>query len=135
MNDGSTHAFIWDPVSGMQDLFIGFLQPINGDGSSIFKLGSTVPIKFQLTNCNEAAITTAVGTLTVFKITDVVSGTVEEVTVDTLGGSNTDNTFRFSSPNYIYNLNTKPYSQGTFRLQANLDDGTVHTADISLKMK
>ena len=27
----------------------GVLQPVNADGSSVFKLGSTVPVTFQLT--------------------------------------------------------------------------------------
>ena len=30
----------------------GVLQPVNADGSSIFKLGSTVPVKFQLTGAS-----------------------------------------------------------------------------------
>lgn len=115
--------------------FIGFLDPINNDDSSIFQLGRTVPIKFQLTGCNGVAVTTAVGTLAVFKVTDAVLGTVTEVTVDSSGIANTDNLFRYSAPNYIYNLSTKPYSQGTYRLQATLDDGTVHTIKISLKGK
>ncbi|MBI3597607.1 MAG: PxKF domain-containing protein [Nitrospirae bacterium] len=115
--------------------FIGFLDPINSDGSSIFKLGSTVPIKYQLTDCNGLAVTTAVGTLAVFKITDAVLGTVVEVSTDSSGTANTDNLFRYSAPNYIYNLGTKPYSQGTYRLQATLDDGTIHTINISLKSK
>lgn len=115
--------------------FIGFLQPINNDGSSIFKLGSAIPIKYQLTDCNGVAITTVVGTLSIFKITDAVLGIVEEVTVDSTGAANTDNLFRYSAPNYIYNLDTKPYTSGTYRLQATLDDGTVHTVIISLKAK
>jgi hypothetical protein len=115
--------------------FIGFLDPINSGGSSIFKLGSTVPIKYQLTDCNGVAITTAGGTLAVFKITDAVLGTELEVSVDSSGSANTDNLFRYGSPNYIYNLGTKPYSLGTYWLQATLDDGTVHTVNISLKGK
>ncbi len=115
--------------------FIGFLDPINSDGSSIFKVGSTVPIKYQLTDCNGVAVTTASGALVVFKITDAVIGTVQEVSVDSSGVSNTDNLFRYSEPNYIYNFGTKAYSQGTYRLQATLDDGTVHIVNISLKVK
>lgn len=115
--------------------FIGFLQPINMDGSSIFKLGSAVPIKFQLTDCNGVAITTAVGTLAVFKITDALLGTVEEVTVDSTGTANTDNLFRYNAPNYIYNLDTKPYTAGTYQLQAILDDGTIRSVNVSLKVK
>ena len=35
-----------DPATGMP--VIRFLQPINVDGSSVFKLGSTVPTKFRV---------------------------------------------------------------------------------------
>src|SRR5205814_1146556 len=34
----------------------GVLQPVNADGSSVFKLGSTVPVKFRLTG-SSAGIT------------------------------------------------------------------------------
>lgn len=115
--------------------FIGFLDPINSDGTTIFKVGSTVPIKFQLTDCNGVAVTTAVGTLAVAKVTDTVLGTSEEVSVDSSGSANTDNLFRYGDPTYLYNLSTRPYSQGTYRLQATLDDGTEHTVNISLRTK
>lgn len=115
--------------------FIGFIQPINNDGSSIFRLGSTIPIKYQLTDCNGVTITTSVGTLAVFKITDAMLGTTEQMTVDSSGSANTDNLFRYSAPNYIYNLDTKAYTVGTYQLQAILDDGTVHTVNISLKTR
>src|SRR5262249_38950957 len=39
--------------------FSGYLQPINMDGTSRFKLGSTVPVKFQLI-CNGTPISNAV---------------------------------------------------------------------------
>src|SRR5206468_7956529 len=45
--------------------FIGFLQPILYDGSRVFKLGSTVPVKFQLTDATGAVVSTAIGTVTV----------------------------------------------------------------------
>ena len=115
--------------------FIGFLQPINNDGSSVFKLGSTLPIKYQVTDCNGAAVAAAVGTLAVFKVTDAVTGTTEEMDVDSSGNANTDNIFRYADTNYIYNLSTKPYTNGTYRIQATLDDGTVHTVNISTKTR
>ena len=39
--------------------------------------GRTVPIKFQLTAADGTFVTTATATLQVFKVTDVVLGTVE----------------------------------------------------------
>lgn len=113
--------------------FGGFEQPINADGSSVFKLGSTIPVKFSLTDCHGTVISTALSTLGVFKINDAVLGTMEELLVDASGSSNTDNLFRYAGPHYIYNLSTKPFSTGTFQLRAMLDDGTTHPVNISSK--
>jgi len=55
--------------------------------------------------------------------------------VDSSGNANTDNIFRYADTNYIYNLSTKPYTNGTYRIQATLDDGTVHTVNISTKTR
>jgi hypothetical protein len=45
LNEGQTHA-VETPVAFYT--CSGILQPINTDGSSVFKLGRTVPVKFQL---------------------------------------------------------------------------------------
>jgi hypothetical protein len=45
----------------------GVLQPINPDGSSIFKWKSTVPVKFRLTGAS-AGITNLVATITYVKL-------------------------------------------------------------------
>jgi len=50
------------------------LQPINVDGSSIFKSGSTIPVKFRLTGAS-AACPTAVAKLLYAKVADGIAGT------------------------------------------------------------
>src|SRR6185312_16256677 len=60
--------------------FGGILQPINPDGSSIFKLGSTVPVKFSLTDTNGVVQTAAVANLTVAKVTNEIDGSYVEAT-------------------------------------------------------
>ncbi|MES4792714.1 MAG: hypothetical protein C4321_06725, partial [Chloroflexota bacterium] len=55
----------------------GVLQPINQDGSSIFKMGSTVPVKFRLTG-NSAGYTGLEARLSIAKLTDNVLGTYAE---------------------------------------------------------
>src|ERR671924_213919 len=99
--------------------FSGYLQPINSDGSSRFKLGSTVPVKFRLT-CGSIPISTAAST--------------------------TGNLFRYDSTaqQYIFNLSTKlgytnpgsstpvSFSQGTWTLKIGLDDGTYKSINIQL---
>jgi len=112
--------------------FIGFLPPISNDGSGVFKLGSTVPVKFQLTDANGAYVSTAVAYLTVQMLSN---GTPVGTPIDATAPGNADvgNLFRFDGSQYIYNLSTKPLSTGTWQFQARLDDGTVHTVVLGTK--
>jgi len=112
--------------------FNGLLPPINNDGSSKFKIDRVVPVKFTLTDCSGAEVTTAVATLAVYKILDQSSGTVEEVTVESAGNSDEGNLFRFSDGNYIYNLDSDDYSEGTYRLDVHIDDNSVHSVNVSM---
>jgi hypothetical protein len=109
-----------------------FLQPINLDNTSIFRLGSTVPIKFQLTGAS-AGITNLVADIRIAKVANSILGlTVEAVTnVSADSGS----TFRYdaNSNQYVYNLATASLSRGTWRVWIDAHDGAVHTVDISLK--
>jgi hypothetical protein len=107
-----------------------FLQPINPDGSSIFKLGSTVPVKFELTGASNC-IRNLVAKLTVTKVGDAVAGTVVEGT--STSGADSGNTFRYSGGQYVFNLSTKSLAKGTWLLKADLGDGVEHTVRISLK--
>src|SRR5439155_22243518 len=55
----------------------GVLQPINADGSSVFKAGSTVPVKFALAGAS-ACLTGLAATLGYAKVSDGVAGGVNE---------------------------------------------------------
>jgi hypothetical protein len=116
----------------VQYRFIGFLPPIRNDGSSIFKSGRTVPVKFQLTDDGYNFISDASATLEVYKISDDVLGSVP---VDSSGDSNPDTAFRYDldSNQYIYNLSTKGYGSGTYLFRVILGDGTNHEVQISLR--
>jgi hypothetical protein len=109
----------------------GILQPINANGSSVFKLGRVVPVKFALTG-DSAAITNASPTLTLTKIMTAVIGSELEAT--SVAAADTGNVFRYDAATgqYVYNLDTKPLSVGTWRLTIDLHDGVTRTAIISL---
>jgi hypothetical protein len=108
------------------------LQPVNADGSSIFKLGSTVPVKFQLTGAS-AGITNLSASLYLQRVGAGITGT----TLEAISTSNatTGNLFRYdaTSGQYIFNLNTKTLSVGTYQLRIDMGDGAVRTVNISLK--
>lgn len=116
------------------DLFFGgVLQPINQDGSSVFKAGQTIPVKFQLTDGEGYFIPDAMATLSVTKLSSgVADGDVEVVSTS---AATTGNLFRFdgSSNQYIFNLGTKGWSGGTYQLIITLDGGVTHEVSFGLK--
>ncbi|MBI4832925.1 MAG: PxKF domain-containing protein, partial [Candidatus Lindowbacteria bacterium] len=117
--------------------YSGILQPINADGSSIFKIGRAVPIKFKLYCSGATPVGSATATLSIFKITSSVTGTVTEVETVPLSEANTGNLFRYDpdEQQYIYNWSTRDLGPGTYKLRVNLDDGAIHEALLSLKTK
>jgi hypothetical protein len=112
--------------------FGGFLPPINPDGSGIYKLGRTIPIKFQITDANGKFISTANPTLTLKKISNCILRGKEIPLSDSV--TNGDNKFRYDikSNQYIYNLSTKTMSKGAWRLKVTLNDGKSYEVDVSL---
>jgi hypothetical protein len=114
--------------------FLGFLPPVANGGSRLFKLGSTIPVKFQLGDANGAFVSTATARLTVQQLSGtVLLGTPIDATPS--GNSDTGDLFRYdaSSNQYVFNLNTQPFAVGTWQVQVRLDDGTVHGIAIGLK--
>ena len=117
----------------------GTLQPINGgstpeysDDTSVFKLGSTVPVKFNLTN-SSAGISGAVAKLYAAKVTNQVVGTEVETTSTATASSS--NLFRYdaTSGQYVFNWSTKELTTGTYQLRIDLADGVSRTVRVSLR--
>jgi hypothetical protein len=124
---------------------VPFLQPINADGSSRFKVGSTIPVKFQAL-CNGAPVGNLVAKMYVKKGDSQPDPGVDEAI--STAASTTGNLFRFTgSPDnqYIFNLSTKlgyvnpspesaitSFSQGTWTLKIGLDDGTFRSVNVQL---
>lgn len=128
-------AFIYRYDTLGDYIFGGFQQPINADNSSIFKLGRTIPVKIILTDRNGQKVPTATVTISVTQITDAVLGTEVEMLVDASGMANSGNLFRYDavSGEYIFNLSTKGYTKGTYRIYATPEDGQGYSVDFSLR--
>jgi hypothetical protein len=119
----------------------GFLQPINdtahqiGQEVSIFKAGSTVPVKFQLkkadgtvvqANALPAWITPVKGSPTTAQLDEIVY-----TDVPTPGG-----TYRWdaTAQQYIYNWGTPRNGAGNYwRIGVQLDDGQTYYVSIGLR--
>jgi large repetitive protein len=123
--------------------YSGVQQPINntsnGTTRSAFKLGSTVPVKFQL-RCGTTPINNAVAKLWVSKIDNKPDEAVNE-TIST-NSPDIGNQFRVTDTTtgqYMFNLSTKSgyvnpdqsttsFSLGTYYLYIQLNDGTKFQA-------
>ncbi len=117
-------------------VFNGYLDPVNNDGTSIFKSTSTIPLKFQLRNCAAQLVAaTATPTLEVLFYRDGMVGTVLE-NVGSSGKANDGNLYRYDAKarHYIYNLSAKTLGpEKTWIVRTRLDDGTTHDVIISVK--
>ncbi len=115
-------------------VFGGFLPPIKADGSGISKLGSTVPVKFQLTDANGNFVTNAIATISLQKYNGntPVGNPIDGVSTS---AATTGNLFRYNpaSNQYIFNLATKGLSVGKWQIKVTLNDGACFTVFISLK--
>lgn len=111
----------------------GFLQPINMDGSSVFKRNSTIPVKLRLYDALGNPITNATIRLYAAQISNSVTGTF----IEALATNSPDagNTFRYDpdSQQYIFNLGTRSLTTGTWRLKADLAGLVKLETSISLK--
>ena len=121
----------------------GVLQPINlGTQRSVFKLGSTIPVKFKLM-CGTQPVSNAVASLYVQKQDNTVDGAINETIFSDPSTAGT--TFRYDATGgqYIFNLSTKSaytnpngssltFGAGTYQLTIRLDDGTTRTALIDI---
>lgn len=110
----------------------GFLAPLNL--GKPFKLGSTIPVKFQLTDAAGKYISSATATISLQKYSgeEPVGDPIDAISTN---GADSGNNFRYSSTDnlYIFNLDTKGLSVGTWQIRVTLDDGTVQSGSISLK--
>ena len=120
-------SFVSGTLSVIYNNLVGhqFLQPINpnltaGNRSS-FKVGAVIPTKFQIFRADGTTpVTTAIAKISVFKIDNVPETQVNE---ELLAIPADDGIyFRVSGGQYIYNLGTKNWSSGTYRIVATLDD-------------
>lgn len=153
----SEAAALADSYAVGNSTFSGFLEPINPDGSSVFKLGNTIPVKFQLKGPDgqQPPLPVPNSNVRIFtaKVSDRVMGTDVETASNTTssaegtiasrgrGASAADaneptpgNHFIYdpSTNEYVFNIGTNDLSPGTWQIKVMLDDGSSKTVNISL---
>jgi hypothetical protein len=105
------------------------LQPINPDGTSVWKQGSTVPAKFRVCDAsgNSVGPTAAVpNVVDWFKLMGTLNGIVAPIG-EAIDSTTPDTAFRWSSSDqlWIYNISTKSLTANkTYSYRIHLKDGT-----------
>jgi hypothetical protein len=101
------------------------LQPINADGTSVVKKGSTVPAKFRVCDAAGNSVGTP-GVVSSFQLIQVINGTViDNVTEDPLS-TTPDAAFRWDATDrqWIFNISTKNLTANkTYKYEIKLNDG------------
>jgi len=131
-----TLKILYSPAGGTcdGDLSHTILQPVNADGTSVWKQGRTIPLKFRVCDANGVSVG-SVGVISGFALTQIISGTVANVD-ETIDANVIDSGFRFdtSAQQWIFNLSTKGENAGyTYVYTISLNDGTSITFQYGLR--
>jgi predicted extracellular nuclease len=113
----------------------GFLQPINADGTSVFKYNSTIPVKISFTNCNGSVPNNLAPTIKLTMISGATPGLEINEPIST-SAADTTGVMRFSTNQYIYNLATKPLpdSSATYLITVTIPStGQTETVQFGLR--
>ncbi|SDY69127.1 PxKF domain-containing protein [Nitrosomonas halophila] len=108
---------------GISYLFMGFGQPINGDGTSIFS-GPVIPIKIRLVDAYGLPVTDAEPKVWLVRY-DTVEGVGEEVKpVSSMPASGSGNIMRYvpEDEQYVYNWGTIDLENGVYAVVVALGD-------------
>jgi alpha-tubulin suppressor-like RCC1 family protein len=110
----------------------GVLPPVNADGSSVFKRGTTVQLQFQLTG-GSAGITDAQARFSYAQIDSLSPGNVNEPVSNAAGTSGILFQYDAGSGQYRYNWRTTGLGVGHYLLRIDLGDGVLRTVVVGLK--
>ena len=119
----------------------GFTQPINDTAqypnqtASIFKAGSTVPVKFQLKKSNGTPIqASSTPRWLAPQKGSSMNASIDESVYTASGTSGSSYRWDAASQQYIYNWSTKGLAAGYwYRIYAQLDDGKTYSVVVGLR--
>jgi len=116
-------------------VFGGFRQPINADGSSVFKAGRTIPVKFALYDALGNPISNATCHLATWQVSSEIVGSVPETAEAAYADAG--DTFRYDpeGEQYIYNLSTKGMDTGTWMLRVTADGWPGFEATVMIGLR
>lgn len=120
----STYTVEYSTGSCLGDAGHQILQPINADGSSVFKLKSTVPAKFRVCDGSGNSVGTP-GVVTSFRLIQTIQGTAVSSVNEPVSSTTPDAAFRWDpvAQQWIYNISTSSMTAGfTYVYRITLND-------------
>lgn len=121
--------------------FDGFLQPINdtahqiGQSLSVFKAGSTIPVKLQLKKADGTPIQAAISPQWLSpQKGSAMSASVDETSYTDAASTGSNFMWDATTKQYTYNWNTKGFSSGYwYKVSVKLNDGTTQLVTVGLR--
>jgi len=108
--------------------FVGFLDPINNDGSSILNGNKSIPVKFRVA-CDGGFVGDLTARLELEK-----GGVISSGGGLSSGNSNADDRFKYdsSASHYRYTLQSKTLSPGTYTIRVTFDGGVLPKQEVTI---
>jgi hypothetical protein len=122
----NTYHVTFSTAACLGDAGHSVLQPINVDGTSVFKQKSTVPVKFRVCDANGNSI--GLNVVAGFSLVSMTAGTTTTAVNEPVDSTTPNDTFRWdpSAQQWIFNSNTKSLSANrTYGFAITLTDSTV----------
>jgi hypothetical protein len=121
----------------VQYIFVGFQQPINADGTSVFG-GRVIPIKVRITDAAGAAVPNASAHVYFAAGTPAIVGTDAEPVGNTSADSGNAMRYDASADQYIFNWDVNALSNGNYTVRVGLGEGfcaPAHSVVLSVRKK
>jgi hypothetical protein len=140
-NDGLTDVAVTNYYGGSVSVLLRtteysaqVLQPIDTDGSSVFKASrGVVPVKFTLKQNGTITCDLPAATIAVFRTSGIVPEVVDEN--EYLLASDSGSNFRIDATNcqYVYNLATSSLGTGAYTVQIRINTAIVGSGAFALR--
>jgi len=109
---------------GVSYRFIGFQQPINADGTSVFGNGRVIPVKVKIADANLQPVTNAAPTVWMTQVSPLTAIGTDLEPATSVSAADTGNTMRYvpEDGHYIFNWDLSALSNGTWYVIVDLGD-------------
>jgi hypothetical protein len=123
LGDASYNGSNDSATLGISYNFVGFQQPINADGTSIFG-GRVIPVKIKITDANLQPVTDAAPTVWFTQVSPETALGSDLEAATSVSAADTGNIMRYDSveDKYIYNWDASSLTNGTWYVIVELGD-------------